>query len=1299
MPRYLKISLLTVVLLGGVFLLCWVGLRVYLSTSNARAVAASRLSEAIGLPVEVDDLNVGVSSSSLQIRVLEPASEGEQPAEILKVDSVTADVSLADLLAGKVAPTQIMLRGPRLTLEFDKAGKLRTQLPESRVQADTPIPSIVLEDGTLTLRQEGRPDFELHGLGLQLKPGVGILALGGTADDPHWGRWTIGGVLSTNSRSGEVTLQTQNAPLKLGLLQSIPFIPPATWKHVKPSGSTPATILLTAPAEGSLQYDVRLSPKAAAAIELPDAEITVGDVSGAIRIRDSRVELAGCQGHVAKGTLALDGNLNFKPEPSLLQLKVAAKGLDVRELPESWSLPKELEGKLKGHADLELRAHADGRVEPRGGGQAVLEDARIAGLPAEITFRLRGVGSRYRFEPDKSTESLGSLMSLVQVALIHQEPTSLQPKPAGQARPTTVDANLTLRDIEIAEMLEKFKVELPYKIGGKVTLKATISVPLTQATSLKLYRVRGTFQSPEIFFEGLHARDVVADVEFAEGVLKLTSLRGKIPAAKGTSDSPGEFHGTAVAAVNPRGDLTARLDLTEIPLGEVLSAIPNASNDIQGRVSGNANFTAPLYELTDPTKWVASAELRSNSIAAFGRTARNARLGVVVEKGTATLKDSKAVVEGIPTTLDATLSLVRPFSVLGTVHTSAIAATDLRRLLPEFTFPVEISGALAAEASVKGTLSPITLAWSGSVTASSLRIGGHGANRLEGKWALDEKRFLIKSLRAEIYGGKLTGSADIPRDQSAKGQFHIAFDSIDSKLATKELPDFPVQLTGLVSGEVNGTLPPSKPGQPRVGTADLKLTAPEMTVQGIPAEQLTGKVILKTTDIDYELEGHALGGTFDLKGRYPLQPMPMKEQGGTFRAQNLSLRRLAAALKLQVLEPMRGTADITLSFAGLPAEGDGEIVIRRFNWGRTRLGSDLRTPLRIRQGTLELTEFGGLFAGGYLRGRGRWDFSANARSFFLITIDRANTEQLFAGFPDLADVLEGEVSVVIRGRVGRQPSGSGTITVNHGTLAGLTVRDLQVPFEWSFTSSGSGHVVVRQSNFQVAQGRVFGAMSYDWGAGSRLSGQLRFTDLRLKSLLGEFGGASIVGPGRISGRFDFSAAPFRNAADLTGTLTATLNQTSVTDVPVLRSLSPYLSPSGLVAPFDAGELRGSLSRGVFRLDRLAMSNPGAVLHGEGTITLSGRLNLDIVAQTGRVGPNLSLLQLAGLGIPAFGPVPLAVAREISDFLSNRVIRLSVLGTVRAPTVQVNTAALLSDEAIRFLVRRYTPLQADFGIVP
>ncbi len=1281
--RTRRVLVIVPVVAVGLLLAGWGGLKLYLNSAAGRSLAANKLTAAVGLPVEVDAMSLGANSSTLSFRVLEPVTTpGQPPAEILKVDSATADVSLSDLVTGSASPSEVTVHGAALALAVGPDGQLLTQFPSAGGGTPAKIPAVHVTGGTVTIRQAGRPAFVLTGIDLRATPDGDKVKLTGKASDPNWGDWELIGDADVAAKTGRVVLSTAGATLTPERLKSIPFVPAEVWAEVTASGETAAKITFDSAPDSGFRYDVELTPKAAS-IGVPSIDATFHDVAGTIRVRAAKVTLERCTGTLAGGPVAVSSEMDFGPEPAVLKFDVTASGVDVRKLPAEWGLPQQVAGKLRGKAGLELRVHAGGRVEPRGGGAATIDGATIAGLPAEVTMRLRADGKRYRFQAEMPTSNgrKGSRLAPTRRPVAHV----LQP--AADEKPATFEANIALRDVDLGELLNRLELNIPYKFAGKVTIKATVAIPVAGAASTKNYRVSGTITSPAFTFQGLTVRDLSAAVEYDKGVLKLTALKGTMP----NGDTPGTFLGTATAAVEPRGVVTATLDLTRIPLDELRKAMPGEVPDVRGTVSGAAAFTAPFEKLSDPATWAASGTLKSDDLVLFGRTVRDAAIGVTVAKGTATLKDTKFVVEGIPADVNGTLGLRAPYPFATAVHTSGTQVGELTKLIPGFTPPFAIGGKFETDSRVKGTLSPLTYSASGKASADDLRLGTSEENKASFAWEFSDTHVKITDLTAEVFRGKVTGSADVPFAADKAGRFAVKFADFDAGLATRQLKDFPVRLTGRISGGVTGTLPAAEKGKPRTMTADVDLTAPKMTVQGIPAERLSGAVKYDRGAVEYSLEGRSLGGTFDVKGRYPQKAnaKPDPADKGSFRGRNLDLGRLGSALGLAGLGALRGTVDVALTFDGDLSDGDGQVSIRGLAWGATRLAPELTVRLRMQDGIVFANDIAGQFAGGQLRGRMRYDLRRPGRNFFTLTLDRADPERLFAPAPDLGGVVSGPVSLVIRGRLAPSAFGTGAVELSRGTIAEIPATNVRIPFDWAI-GTGTGRIATREVAGTVGGGRVTGKVEYNWGYAGRLSGQIRFSEVRMRRILANVGGASAFGSGRVSGRVDLGGDSVRSVNDVTARLIATLNSASVQDVPILRLVTPYLSPSGFLGPFTSGDVRARLAGGVIRIERFALASDSAKLYADGTVTLAGRLDLAVVAQTGQLGiDNRGLLAL-GLRLPAFGPLPLTVIRDVTEFLSNRTLRLTVTGTTRSPSIQVNAAALLTEEAIRFLVKKYTP---------
>src|SRR5439155_12662208 len=247
-----------------------------------------------------------------------------------------------------------------------------------------------------------------------------------------------------------------------------------------------------------------------------------------------------------------------------------------------------------------------------------------------------------------------------------------------------------------------------------------------------------------------------------------------------------------------------------------------------------------------------------------------------------------------------------------------------------------------------------------------------------------------------------------------------------------------------------------------------------------------------------------------------------------------------------------------------------------------------------------------------------------------------------------------------------------------------------IPFDYATAPGGSGRLAIREATIRTGSGRTTAGVTVDWGAGTgaRVSGQVRLFDVPLRALAPSLEENAFLGNGKVSGRFDLAGANVRTVNDLSGTLVATLNNTSVREIPLLRQAVPYLNPAGVTKPFGAGDVRATLSGGTFRIQRLALANPSAQLFAEGTIRTTGTLDLDVTAHTGQIGPSAGGLALLAARLPAFGPIPITLIRDVGAALSNRTVRLTIAGTISNPVVRINTGALLKEEAVRFFLTRY-----------
>jgi|GEM_PF-4932497 len=244
--KYAAFVALTALILTGA---ARVGVNRYLSSSHGKALVSDRLGSAIGMPVEVSEINVGEDNSSFRFRVMDPA---DPKAEVLNVHSASADVSATDLMTGRVSPSALNFAGASLTLRVSADGQMTTPLP-ALPGTTGPFPAIAITEGCVCIQQQGRPDFAVSGVNLKLEPTGAKVAISGNVHDPKWGEWTLRGELERESRTGWVELASTSAPLDAELLMTVPFAPPGLFDNVKHQGRANVAIRLVLNADRTVE--------------------------------------------------------------------------------------------------------------------------------------------------------------------------------------------------------------------------------------------------------------------------------------------------------------------------------------------------------------------------------------------------------------------------------------------------------------------------------------------------------------------------------------------------------------------------------------------------------------------------------------------------------------------------------------------------------------------------------------------------------------------------------------------------------------------------------------------------------------------------------------------------------------------------------------------------------------------------------------------------------------------------------------------------------------------------------------
>ncbi len=1341
MRRFLLVLLaVVVVLVVGLA----VATRFYLRSDKVRHQVVTHLEALYGGPVEVEDADIGVlGDSTLQgLRFYEPGKTGQPPWA--RVGKVKTDVSALDLLRG-VMPKDVTLTDPVVMLRLDREGHLLTQLPATG-KGEATLPGIHVEGGQVTVQQEGRPELVVKGVRADLRPDGARLAITGTISDSEWGDWSLDGSIDRGAGSLTTSLKTDRADVTQDKLLRLPVVPAAVWKEVEATGKTPVefTFRHDPRAKRVNHYRVELHPDGAA-IALPALALKTEAVGGGVVVEDELVTLTKVSGQALGGELGVDGTLDFRGKEDVYHVEVTAKGLDVRQVPEAWGLDERLRrlgGKLGGKADLTVRY--DGEVHTSGEGKGEITGVILGGQPTTVELSLhptpRGFnlgqppakqGRRGGFRP-----AVGTYLVLILLQPPAQESPSLvrdltgaivggaksaggtfldigrkavgslpkgdvlKPAPANTP-PTYLDITLNLKDVDLARLVQDLQLKVPFEVSGRLTMKVQASLPVNQAGDLKLYKVSGSATLPIFSLSGVDMKDVAARVRYDNGVLRLEELGGRL--VGGATSKEGTFEGTARLGLVPEGDLSADLTLTKIPLARVMRAA-GVKGEVAGAVSGSANLRVPSGKLRDLGAWEGSGKLRADRVGAYGWALTDAGATVRVAKGLLTVRDVTGKLEGAPVSGSAEAKLTAPYTCEGKLELAKGDLASLQRLAPTVRPPLAVAGQFGITAEVNGSLSPFTVKVSGSGTGKDVKVEKVSVEKLSFRWSVAGDALKLSDLKAGLYGGEVTGGADVPLSAKREGKIDLRIEGVDAGALVRDVPALPLRLEGKVGGTVKGTLPAAN-GE-RFFDADVDLSAPKLRVQGLPTEKLTGTVSYHKGVGEYHLKGGLLGGTFDLDGRIPPRPAteaappakPAPPPDSHLHIRGAQLGRLGEALGSRgTLDELHGRIDLDVDFRLEPGDylpaGTGTMSVTRLRWGERAIADSLRGDVLLADGEARLRNLTGQIGGGTVRGQVVLRLRDLDRSSFNVALDGADAARVLAPWPALAANVTGSIDARLRGTLGRQWSGGGNVVLARGKVAGVEVSEWRLPLRFDLVPArGRAEIHVDDMSAQVAHGRVSGHGTLGFGIDTHLDGNLRFSGVELRALLRPLTESTAIGGGLASGRIDFSGSNVRSLDDVNATVDASFAQAQAFQLPVLSSLGPFVGRGQSSSTFQSGDLRGRLANGVFRVQQLSLSGNVVSLFAQGNVTTTGRLNLDVTATTGVIGASSGVLRLLGLRLPAFGAIPLTLLVEATNSLSSSSVHLRVGGSVRTPVVRVEPLSLLTDEAARFfLLRAGAPL--------
>jgi translocation and assembly module TamB len=1240
--------------------------------------------------------------------------------EWLSARRVATDLSFAGLFRGRFAPQQVTIDGARLLLRFAKNGDLLTKGPFSGGSpADvTTLPDVDITDAEVTIDQEGRPPMVVHGVSGRLDRSADGEVLALTSDDPTWGRWTVDGRFHPDFKAGSVRLVSgpgfatdpdRNA--------RIPFVPTEVWSHCAPTGPIGVAVTFTlAPADGrplGILTEVTLRETTT---DLHSLGVIASGVTGKIAIEDGQVRLTDLAGKALSGTLAASGVLNLAGASPRFDITLSLAKIDVAATPASWQLQEVgATGRLTGKVHLLIALAADGADLSGSSGEAVIENATVQGFPVKsLSLAMHAVGSDLQFDtkPEKtSARPFLNPRALLAASLVaFQAPEAKNPPAQPRFRlPESITTKIELEDVDLALLLARLealtRIKVPVPIAGHLALKADAKIPLGHLTDLKGYTINGRATLTRASIDGVDLGRVSSRFDLDGGVLVLDELQGQlVERPDGGADRPppetpplppdaplipGAFRGKLRAELSPPGKLTASFDANELPLGELAAPYTTRPTPVAGRLSTRFDASAEIGNLGSARAWSAKGRLESRQVSYQGAVLDAISTAFTIERGQIELPDLAAKLDGHPLKSHVKLDMDGARAFSADLDVTDWAIEHVFALIPHAPSPAPASGLIDGHLSVVGTLLPLVFRSEGKAEVRGMVVESVPLGDVVATWATVGDEIQIKEFQARPFSGRLDGRAAIPITAGRPIRVLADFSKIDTAELSSTLAKDTVKLVGLASGRVSATIPTDL----KALKVELSLTSPSLSVQGIPTGKVLATVVGKGELLEYELTADGPNGKVRFKGNFPLSGRPEdRAANAELQAAGFTLSDIWSLLGIKgAPTQLLGRAAIDANLRARPETSlalgiHGNVEVRDLRWGQVYPLGNLRGVLAKTPASFRLDSLRGDLLGGAFSGIIWGDTPADGRPGmnFELETNRALLSRVFAFSPMLVKKLEGYGTVRVNGRMDETLRATAEVSVSQARFAGIPLADLRVPAELSIDpASGNGLLQARRWSVRLAGGRVQGSSTMKVGVDRSFNVDLGLTDIDVGTIARVESNAARPGSGKVSGKISINGPDPTHPQRFRGRIELGLSDASLGDVPVIRELGRFLGAAQGGA-FEAGDLLATIANGQIAVDQLTLEGRILQIHATGSVSFSGGLDLAVLVNTNQLIPQTGQALVSIIpGLRNGGGRNDEAMLRVSNYLSTRLLKFRVGGTLKNPSVALDPGAAVGQAATGF----------------
>jgi AsmA-like C-terminal region len=837
--------------------------------------------------------------------------------------------------------------------------------------------------------------------------------------------------------------------------------------------------------------------------------------------------------------------------------------------------------------------------------------------------------------------------------------------------PSLIDLNLKLNGINVAQTPPRWQIQ-ETGITGRLTGSARLKAALT-ANSADLSRTSGEAVVEDCAFQGIPIKSLRLSTKAEDADLQYK--RGH------SQDSPiGAVRTPRPGALQhlPKDGLSTTTNL-DPPLQERKGLILPKS-------------LATTFELEDVTINQVLARGQAMGIhvpfAIAGTLSLEAEATFSTKKGLLEIPELSVQLGGKPLTVHLGLNLFPPYAFEGGVDVSGWEIGDFLAFLPQVARPAPVSGVMTVKAEAKGALAPFQVRSEGAGHVEGLRVGVFSIGNVPMHWSTTPDAIVIEGVEAQPFDGRMRLTAQIPVAGNRPTQGRAVISGVDLSKLSALLPEGNLKLAGKVDGTMDFRVPPGAAWL----DANLSLAAPELTVQGIPADRLKAALSVRSGVATYDLSADSLGGKVRFRGDYPLTATAkIDEANARFQFAAFKLSGLWRAWKLRgSLSQWDGLAAIDANLRtnrqGTNLRAHGIAEVRDLNWRSGPPLGGLRGEVIITPEGWRVTALTGQLFGGPVNGEIWADTPKKGadRVGFEMRTEHASLTRIAAFQPKLARYVEGFGNLRMSGRFDESLRAEGEAFATEARFFSLPVAELHVPAELTYDATGGvGILRVRGLTARLGGGKMRSDARFQFGVGESFSADVALSALDLETLTRLLTDVRRPSGGKVSGRIHLSGTDPDDLKSLRGKVDLGLEGASLIELPVFREIDRLLGAArgGI---FDDGELRGVIADRRFSIEELTLTGRLAQIHSSGAVGFDGKLDLvalvnsnQIIAETGQnlVALIPGLRNLEGRSGEA--------TRAFSGFLSNRLLKIRVSGTLSNPQVSVDPGVVVSAAAVGF----------------